>query len=315
MSRIENFTPNPRVAYAWIVFATFLWGLSVVISRGVHDVIPPLGMSFWRWSIGLVVLLPLVWRELGEKWPLVKQHAKMLVLMGFLQVGSSTVMLLAVNFTTAVNATIMNAALPVVTIVPAWLITRDRVTLGQSIGIVAALLGIFVMAAQGQWQMLASMDFNLGDIFAFLAVVGWSLYGALLHRLPAELGLATTLFYIILTGSILLAPFYIAETVMFKAVPASVLTVVVVLVLGIFVSVGSILIWNACIRAIGPNRTSIFINLVPIFGIVLAIIFLGESLYFYHLAGGGMVFMGILLVIYSTQRRKRRNKQFDQQMG
>ncbi len=307
MSKIEEFTPSHSTAYAWIVVATFLWGLSVVIGRGVHDVIPPFGLSFWRWSIGLIVLWPLVWRELGRKWPLIKQNAKLLVLMGFLQVGSSTVMLLAVNFTTAVNATIMNASLPVVTIIPAWLFTRDRINAGQGIGIVAALLGVVVMTAQGKWQMLAAMDLNLGDIFAFLAVIGWSMYGALLHRLPAELGLATTLFFIILTGSIMLAPFYVVESIVFKTVPFSLLTVVVVLVLGIFVSVASILIWNAGIRSVGPNRASIFINLVPIFGIVFAMLFLGERLYPYHFAGGGMVFMGIALVILSARLGRRKS--------
>ena len=216
--------------------------------------------------------------------------------------GSSAVLFLGLNFTTAINGSLINASQPALTVLPAWLLSRDRITTGQSIGILAALGGIFVMVSQGNLVVLLALEFNVGDIMALVAVLGWAIYATSLHRLPAELGFAVTLFVIFLAGSLSVLPFYIIESAFFRPMPLSVSAAGIIAFLGIVTSLGGMAMWNAALRTVGPNRATIFLNLVPVFGVSLAIIFLGEQLFLYHLAGAGLVGLGIVMVLSRSRR-------------
>ncbi len=303
MNQLEDFKPSPTAAYAFVTAATFLWATSIVLGRAVHEDIPPIGLSFWRWIVAALVLLPLVWRDLRLKWPIIAAHRNLIISLGVLQVGSSTLLYVAVNFTTAINAALISAAQPALTIIPAWLLTRDRATASQCLGIFAALLGIVVMITQADLRNLVSLELNIGDVLTLAAILGWTFYATLLHRLPDDLGHTTTLFLICLTGALSLVPFYAYETAALRTVPFTATALAVILVLAVLVSVVSVLFWNLAIRSVGPNRATIFLNLIPVFGVVLAIVFLGERLFAYHVIGGAFVVLGVVLVI-SRARRK-----------
>ncbi len=297
MNLLEDFKPSPKIAYALVTTAAFLWAASIVVGRGVHEDIPPIGLAIWRWGLAALILLPLVWRDLRRKWPIIAANRNLIILLGVLQVGSSTVLFVAVNFTTAINATLISAAQPALTIIPAWLLTRDRATVRECLGIFAALVGIVVMVTRADLRILLSFELNAGDILTLAAVIGWSFYASLLHRLPDELGHTTSLFLICLTGTLSLVPFYAYETAALRAVPFTATAIASILFLAVFVSVVSVSFWNLSIRSVGPNRATIFINLIPVFGVSLAIIFLGERLFTHHLIGIAFVVVGILLVI------------------
>ena len=298
----KEFKPSPAVAYVFAMGATFLWATSTIIGRGVHLELPPIGTSFWRWFLAAAVLYLFIWRELPSKYALIKKNWRLILLLGILQVGRSGLLYLALNYTTAINVNLINAAQPALTILPAWLLTGDRVTLRQSMGILAALSGIIVMVSQGRLGILVALEFNVGDILALVAVLGWAIYATILHRLPTELGLGTTLFVIFFSGSLILLPFYIIESASFRIVPFTGSTVGIIAILGIVVSLGSIAMWNSSLRAVGPNRASIFLNLIPVFGVSLAIIFLGERLFGHHLAGAGLVGLGVVLVVSGARQ-------------
>jgi drug/metabolite transporter (DMT)-like permease len=176
--------------------------MATVVGRGVYTEIPPLGLSFWRWFLAALVLLPLVWRDLSRKLPLIKANIKLIALLAFFQVGASATLLVALNHTTAINASLINAAQPVMTILPAWILTRERITFGQGVGIILGLIGVVIMVSQGNLEILKSLEFNSGDILAVLAVLGWTIYSTLIHRVPSELGLMTTLFLVYIAGTI-----------------------------------------------------------------------------------------------------------------
>ena len=303
MKSPAKFKPTPVVAYIFVAGTAFLFATSTVIQRGVHEDLPPVGATFWRWFLAAIVLLLIVWCELPSKRALIKENWHLILLLGFLLVGSSAVLFLGLNFTTAINGSLINASQPALTVLPAWLLTRDRITPGQSIGILAALGGIVVMVSQGNLVVFLALEFNVGDILALAAILGWTIYATSLHRLPAELGFAVTLFVIFLAGSLLMLPFYIIESAFFRPMPLSVSAAGIIAFLGIVTSLGGMAMWNAALRTVGPNRATIFLNLVPVFGVSLAIIFLGEQLFVYHLAGAGLVGLGIVMVVLRSRRR------------
>ncbi len=303
MKILADFKPTPAIAYMCVTGTAFLFATSTVVSRGVHEIIPPVGGTFWRWFLAAMIMLAFVWRELPGKGALIRKHWRLIVLLGILQIGPSAILFLGLNFTTAINATLINAAQPALTVLPAWLLSRDRITAGQAIGIFAALAGIVVMVSKGSLATVLALKFNVGDILALTAILGWTLYATIQHRLPSELGSGVKLFVIFFTGSLAVLPFYLIETVYFREVPASLSAVGIIAFLGIVGSMAGIAVWNGALSTVGPNRATIFLNLVPVFGVSLAIIFLGEQLFSHHLAGAGLVALGVILVVARARKR------------
>jgi drug/metabolite transporter (DMT)-like permease len=218
-------------------------------------------------------------------------------------VSSGAGMHIAVNYTTAINTVLVNAAQPAVTAVGAYLLGRDRLSPGQWLGIAAATGGIAIMACRGDWEVLASFGFNTGDIIIFVATFGFAAYALNVHRVPGEMGLFASLFVIGIAGSLIVLPAYIFETVMVRPMPFTWASVGAVSTLAVFMTVLSMFLWNAGNRAIGPSRAGIFVNLFPVFVAALAIVFLGEELHLYHLAGAACVCLGITLVVTAGHTR------------
>ena len=284
-------------AYLLLTATVFLWAVGVVIARWVHDEIPLIGLSFWRWCAAVVFLLPFVWRDLIARSALVKKYLPLLAIQGMLIVGSGTLLFYALNFTTAINATLVNATQPVLTVVLAWMVLNDRLNRIQIIGIVSAFTGVGIMVTRASWSVIAQLDFNIGDMLVILAICGYALYAINIRKLPGELGTFPALFVILVSGSLLLLPFYMAETVYLKPVIVSFKLISIIMILALLVSILSISMWNTANAVAGPGRAAIFVNLMPVYGSILAILFLGEKLYLYHVAGALLVCAGIFLVV------------------
>lgn len=303
MRRIETFAPRPAVAYSLLVCATAVWGSGMVLGRGVGTDIPAIGLGFWRVGVACLVLLPLVAGELIRLAPLLKRHWRIFALLGVLQVWPQTIVLLALHYTSAINATLLNGAQPAITAILTALLFKDRVSRAQSLGIVLALVGIVVMVSRGDLGVVLALDYNRGDWLVLLAVLMWATYTIKLPTLPREFGLATTLFLVSFFGTITQLPFYIYESIYVRAIEFNAITVGTAVYMGVVISAISIFVWNMCLRVVGPQKSSVFLNLNPVFAALFAIAFLGESLYPYHLVGAVLVCGGITLVI-RTGRRK-----------
>lgn len=284
------------VAYLTLALTPLLWATGIVIGRGVHETVPPVGLSFWRWLLAALFLLPLAWPTVSRQMPVVRANLKVFFLQGGMLVGSATLLLVALNFTTALNVTLVNAAQPTMTVLLSWALLRDRIKSVQWLGVVSALAGVAVMVTKADWQTIAGFDFNTGDILVIGSIIGFSIYALNIRNLPPELGLVPALFVIFICGSLLLLPVYVLESVFMRTVPLDLTAFVSVLGLAA-VSMASMLMWNAGNRAVGHNRAAVFVNLLPVYGAALAITFLGERLFPYHIAGAILVCCGIFLVV------------------
>jgi len=153
--------------------------------------------------------------------------------------------------------------------------------------------------------VLLALDLHAGDFIALLAMCGFAGYALNLKRLPRELGVVPTLVAISTAGTLMLLPFYLWEAFAVKAVPVTTTSIAAILALALLVTVLGNLAWYAGNRIIGPSRASIFINLIPVFGIALAIVFLDERLFAYHVAGGVLVVIGLVLAAGTGRGRNR----------
>lgn len=283
-------------AYAVVTVAVFLWAVGLIIGRAVHAEIPPVGLTFWRWLIASLAILPFAWGTLIRHRRVLRAHLGILSLQGVLIVGPSAAMFLALNFTTAINATLITATQPTMTVLLARIFVGDRPRAGQWAGVASAFIGVALMVTQADWRVFVTLDFNIGDLIGISAIVGYSLYAINLRKLPAELGTFPALAAIVFIGAILLSPLYIYESMALRPVPFTWNSVLVIAVVAVVISALSMAMWNYGNRTVGHNRAAVFVNLVPVFGAVLGILFLDEQLHGYHLAGGALVCSGIFLV-------------------
>jgi drug/metabolite transporter (DMT)-like permease len=286
---------TPGSAYAALALTAFLLACNHIIGRAVHGEVPPVGLSFWRWAVGVLVLLPFVLRHGSERWPIYRRHWPAFALLGFFMIGSTTLVLVALSMTAAINVSLINAVQPTLTVLFAWLFLQEALNARRTAGILCAVVGVAVMVSRADLAVLTGLDFLPGDFVALLAMCGFSGYALNLHRLPRELSGIESLFAITVAGTTLLLPFYLVESAVWKTVPISATSIGAILALALLVSVFGNLMWNAGNRLIGPARAAIFINLIPVFGTVLAIVLLDERLYHYHLAGGALVGLGLYL--------------------
>ena len=245
------------LAYLMLVGVVFFWSTGIVLVKGVHETIPPIGLTFWRWMIGAICLLPIVIPRLKYDLPVMLGNWKFYASMGFFMIGASALTAVSLNFTTATNAAIVNAAQPTTTALVAWLFFHDRLSPLQFAGIVAAVVGILIMVSEANLQMLLGLNINPGDVIMVGAVFGYAIYANRLPGLPKEISFVGGLFTIFLFGSLIQLPIYIYESITFKTVPLTFETAGTLFVLAFFTSVIPMFMWNKAVPVAGVNRAAI----------------------------------------------------------
>jgi len=279
-----------------------IWGSSLVIARAAHEMVPPVALTFWRWVVAIVVLLPLVWRELPGSLTYLRQNrCRLLIICEYMVVGT-TFSVISVNYTTAINASLINGSQPIATAFVAFLVIRERLSLVAGLGILIAFSGVLVMISQGSLEVIFALAFNIGDLVMLVAVVAWALYAVELHRQREHLSGTVFLFYIAVTGMITVFPFYITETLFIREFVPSWNGVAAIVYVSLFATVIAVYLWNFAIRSVGATHASIFLNLIPVFGAAFAMYFLGEDLYVFHIIGTSLVFAGIVMTVRARLR-------------
>jgi drug/metabolite transporter (DMT)-like permease len=153
-----------------------------IIGRFVHGALPPVGLSFWRWLAAAIMLLPFVAPRFGANMAVYRARARDFFLLGGLIVGSTTVILVALNFTTAINISLINATQPTITVLFMWLFFGQRLSAPQATGIALAFIGVAIMLARGRPAALLSLDLNGGDLVALFAMAGFAAYAVNISR-------------------------------------------------------------------------------------------------------------------------------------
>ena len=285
------------LAHANMVIATLCWGSSWVVARWLHDEMPPVAMSFWRWVIATAVIAPFAWPYLRRDAAKLRSNWKLLFFLGFVgTTGFSTLGYWGVNYTTATNASLLNGALPVLVLGLSALIERAWPTRRIAAGLVLAMGGTAYMVARGEWQTLAGLQFNKGDLLVLLGMSGWGIYTCALRWRPA--GLHPLSFFVVTAsiGTLALLPFYLWEHAINPLTIINSHVIAGTLYLALACSLLAYSCWNAAVAVVGSQTAGLFNNLVPVFGVVLAVLFLGETPQTYHFIGAALIFLGVALV-------------------
>jgi len=287
---------NKRLGiYLLLVLPPLFWAGNSVLARGVADLIPPVAMSFWRWTIALLILLPFTWKQTLKDWPEIKQHWKIIFLLGLFGIASfNTLLYTAAHSTTAINIALTQSVMPVIIVFISFILFRDRITRTQIFAIALCTLGAGYIVIHGDWQRLLQLEFVIGDLIMLLAVSLYGLYSVLLRKRPdiKPMSFLTSTFAV---GVVLLLPLYLWERQTTAPLELSQPVIISLLYVAFCPSILAYLFWNQGIHEIGANQAGLYINLVPLFASLLAVLFLGEHFQTYHLIGIVLIASGLLL--------------------
>lgn len=289
--------------YLLLVLTTLFWSGNFVLSRGMHADIPPLALSFWRWALALLIMLVFSWRTCWRQSDIIVRERKYIIIQGLLGVtGFNSLIYLAVQTTTAVNAVLINSCTPILIALCALLINKEPLKPRQWAGILLSLSGVTLIMVGGDLGSLVELDFNRGDLLVLCAGLVWALYSVNLKSFPQDLHPFSYQTGIMIAGLIGILPFYLLELGMGYQMVVNTPTLTTIVYVAIFPSVLAFIFWNRAVRDIGATRAGSFIHLMPVFSSILAVFFLGESIQLFHLQGIGLVFGGIFLATYGGGR-------------
>lgn len=283
--------------YLILTLSQLCFASNHIMGRLVEGHVPPVGLSFWRWFGGALILLPFTWRGLVAAWPVIRARWKILVILAvtLVPLGNTTIYI-GLNFTTAINASVIAVAQPTVTFLLAWLIYRDTITWGQALGAAISMVGVLTVLTNGNPLAVAEMTFNIGDLIICISVVGFALYAIFLRNAPKELSQLTMLSVIQIMGTVILAPMYLWESVYVAPMRLDAISVGAALWAAVIIAILAMWLWNLGVAAVGANKSSVYVYTRLLFVTVGAILILDERLYAYHGIAFVLVVTGIWLV-------------------
>jgi len=280
--------------YLLLTLTTLFWAGNAVMARALHELLPPITMAFWRWTLASALLLPFVLRPMYDQRVLLREYWGRMVLLGALGVSCyNTFLYSALQTTTATNGVLINSVTPLLILLAGRMLFGVRMTARQQAGIVLSLVGVMVIVSRGDSAVLTQLDFNHGDFLLIGSAVTWAMYTVFLRWRPPGIGMRAFLGATIMTGATLLLPLYLVEMASGRTAVWNAATGAGMVYFAIFPSILAYLFWNRGVHQVGASRAGLFLYLVPVFGIVLAVAFLGERLHLFHLAGSALIFTGI----------------------
>lgn len=287
-----------------LVLATLFWSLNFVLGRAVIELIPPIALSFWRWTIAFLIVLGFAWPHLKRgDFVTLRAQWKLVAALGFLGVATfNALVYYGLHTTTVTNAVLLQSTMPVLIALGSFLIFREPLRLLALLAVAVSLTGVAVIVARGDWSVLRTLSVAPGDAWIMLAVIFYALYSVLLRRRPAVHPLsflAGTFAF----GSLMLLPVYLWEHVTVAVIQWDLPTLAAIAYVGIFPSLLAYLCFNRAVELIGANRAGQFVHLMPVFGSALAALFLGERLQGFHLVGAMLIAAGIALAQFRARPR------------
>ncbi|MBM3609029.1 MAG: DMT family transporter [Alphaproteobacteria bacterium] len=291
-SPLRRMVTNP---YLLLALAGLFWSGNHIAGKAAAGYAPPVSMAGIRWLIGAMILWPFVHKHVRNDWPVIKANWR--VILFLIVIGGaffSAIQYQALNYTTALNASIFNSFAPVVIGAAGALLFRDRFSMLQMLGIAISLAGVMSIVSRGDLAVLQAMTFNFGDILLLINMAIWAVYCACLRMLPKMHPLTFTFLLGLLTG-ILLIPGYVWEFSQGLYFQPAWRTLIVMAYVSIFPAVLAYICWNEGMRQVGAARGGVFLHLIPIYGAILATTLLGEQLMLFHIIGCAMILGGVFL--------------------
>ena len=286
-----------------LVCTALIWSINFIIGKFAYLFeVPPLTLNFLRWALVWLILFPFTYKEIFSNIKLIKKNIIYLTILAITSVSAfNSLVYLALNYTQAIDTILMISIIPVFVLFLSSVLGVEKFNFFQLLGLLVSFVGVLIIFSNADLSKFLNLNFNKGNAWMLLAVFCWALYSSLLkkNKLPfSTLGLVEILASI---GLIFLIPQFIGEQMLGKEIKFNKIFFLILTFVTLFASIGAYYSWNKAIELIGPNRASIFLHLMPVFGVILAIALLKEKFQMYHFIGVGFIISGI----YLSNRKKK----------
>ena len=280
-----------------LVAPPLFWAGNAVVARALVGDFPPLALSFARWALALVLILPFAVAGLREAWPRLQGQWLLLLVISTLGVGCyNSLQYLALQTSTAVNATLIGASGPIVTLLVGAAFFGSPVRGPQWLGATLSLAGVLLLIARGSPMNLARLQFDQGDLLMLVATLTWSVYTWLLRTRRPPVPATALLTLQIALGALTILPFALLEYLWTgKTAAPTVGNLAALVYVALLPSLVAYFCWDLGVARAGAVLPMYFVNLTPVFAGLLSYFVLGETIGLYHLIGGVLIVAGIHL--------------------
>src|SRR5262245_19059209 len=293
--QFDSFAATFGNAYLLLVFADLCWSGNHLIGRAVTGQVPPIGLSTMRWAIPAIVLWWLARRHLQRDWPVILAHWRIMLWLGVTGGALfSALQYVGLQYTTALNVSVLNSLVPVLIVLAGTLLFGDRIAAIQVGGIATSLVGVLAIVTRGSLDTLMSLSFSSGDIIILINMAVFSIYAAC-QRLAPPIHWLSFMFVLAVISAVTTFPFFVWETLSGFPFRPTLKTFASIAYVSVFPSVLAFAAWNRGVELIGANRAGPFLHFIPIFTAVFGYLLLGEHLAIYHVVGFAMILTGVWL--------------------
>lgn len=291
-------------AYFYLCVTALFWGGNSVAGKIAVGHVSPMVLTTFRWILALVIILAFMTPQIRRDWPAIRKHWVQLLLYGIFGFTVFNALLYtAVGYTSAINAVIEQAGIPMLIFVFNFILFRIQASVAQIVGFTVTLVGVLLTAAHGEFSALAELEFNFGDALMLIACIVYAGYTVSLRWKPEmhwQSFIAAPAF-----GALLSAiPLFFWELSQDTAIFPDATGWAVVLYAGIFPSLLSQVLYVRGVEMIGANRAGLFINAIPIFGTILSVLLIGETMHLFHVIALLLVLGGIAIAEWGRPKEK-----------
>lgn len=274
--------------------------MNAIIGKLVVDVVPPITICFLRWGLPLLLYLLYDRQDIKRNWPVYRKNWLLLLVLGLTGYSlNSLTVYEAVIYTSAINTAFINAFNPVVTALTGFLLYRYPVNGKQALGFFLAFVGVIWIIFNGDPLLILGLKINIGDLFMVGSVLTWSVHTILYKKHAASLPVNSLFTMMMLVGVVFTIPLVVAENIALGtswAAQVKAEHIIGIICLSVFPSVLAYSFWNKALERISANKVAVSQYLIPIFTVIISLLFLDESLELYQVTGGAMIFLGLLFV-------------------
>ena len=278
--------------YAFPLLAVLFWAANTVVNKMTVGVIFPAEIGFYRWVFAGVLLTPFMLRPVLRNWSNIRPHLLKIFVLGVLGMAIyQSLAYFAAPKTSATHMGIILSLMPMMSLGMAIVALGQRLTMGAIAGAVCSFLGVLLVVSNGDLRNLAQQGVNLGDLMMLVATLAYALYGTLLKYWQMEIPALQLLYLQMLVAIVVLFPLFVFS----EKAGLNSANLPLVLFACVFASIAAPLAWMHGVRTLGPSRTAVFFNLMPILTIIMAALVLSEHLALYQAVGGGLTLFGVLI--------------------
>ena len=269
---------------------------NLVVARGGVEYVPPISLAFWRWTVVFFILLPFTYSVLKKNFYIIKKEYKRLFFLGSMGCGvCGAFPFLAGETTTVTNMGIIYTSSPVFIILISYFFFQEKINLTKVIGLIACLIGVFVIIIKGDIDLLINLRFTIGDLWMLAAAVGWALYSIYLFYWKSKLKIFDRFAMISFFGALSLLPFYVGEELFYKETIFVTEFYLWVIFAAISPGIIAFTLYTIAQKKLGASLTGFTLYVFTVYGAIYGYFLFDEKFENYHIIGTILVFFGVYL--------------------